>query len=166
MRVMGIPKMGWGLGQRVDGVDGSGRVDVPMAEITADHEESSGFVPVSLQSLAEIDEKSSGWVSDKYGNELKVISSIQSAECGERIPPPTPLFGIHAGLCPRGSISCNRSAAMHIHSPSEDVSDIRQVHLQRVLFLVHAGRHGFEQPRLAQLLNRYVRVSAEFPRSH
>jgi hypothetical protein len=77
---MGIPKMGWGLGQRVDGVDESGRVDVPMAEITADHEESSGFVPVRLQSLAEIDEKSSGWVSDKYGNELKVISSIQSAE--------------------------------------------------------------------------------------
>lgn len=83
MCVMGIPKMGWGLEQRVDGVDGSGRVDVPMAEITADHEESSGFVPVRLQSLAEIDEKSSGWVSDKYGNKLKVISSIQSAECGE-----------------------------------------------------------------------------------
>jgi hypothetical protein len=58
-----------------------GRVDVPMAEITADHEEGSGVVPVRLQSLAEIDEQSSGWVSDKYRDELKVVSSGQSVKC-------------------------------------------------------------------------------------
>lgn len=76
---MGLHKMGLGTagswGARV------GRVDVPMAEITADHKEGSGVVPVRLQSLAEIDEQSSGRMADKDRDELEVVSSGQSAKC-------------------------------------------------------------------------------------
>lgn len=53
----------------------------------------------------------------------------------------------------RARVVFSGTIAGRTHSPSEDVPDIRQVHLERVFFLVHAGRHGLEQPRLAQLLD-------------